>query len=73
MTTVTIFHSPLDHPGKYVARVFEIHAGSSEPVPAAEPLCVVDTLEGARAAIPPGLYPIARSPEDHESVVETWL
>ena len=72
LTMFTIYLSPMDYPGQFVVREFAIRAGQ-QPAPAAEPLCVVDTLEEARASIPRGMYPLGRDPGDHESVVETWV
>jgi hypothetical protein len=40
----------------------------------AEPIAVVDTLEQARDAVPEeNDFPIARSPEDDPTIVETWI
>lgn len=72
LTMWQVFFSPLDCPGLYVVRAFDIVVGLTEPVPRAHAE-VMPSLELARDAIPPGLYRLERSPDDHESVVETWM
>ena len=72
--TWTIFETPRDFPGKFVVRSFATNAAPPyDPIPAPHPAAVVDTLEEARAALPPGLAMIPRSPEDDAVIVETWL
>lgn len=72
MRAYTITFDPIDVPGKYVLRQFDIHPGM-EPVPGPV-LQIADTLEQARAALPPEAdVRFARSPEDDPVVVETWL
>jgi hypothetical protein len=70
LTMYTIYFNPLDYPGRYVVRGFFIESGKVEP----GELCVVaDTLEQARAAVPPGCAQIARDPDDEPQIVETWI
>jgi hypothetical protein len=68
----TVFYDPLDYPGRYVVRRFRILHGDA--MPDAEPLTVTHSLTAARHAIPDRCDAmLIRSPEDHPSVVETWL
>lgn len=64
----TIFRSPLDHPGKFVARPYSVRG--------AGPLAVhllAEDLAGIRALVPPGLVQLDRDPGDDPVIVETWL
>lgn len=72
LTMWQIFYSPLDYPGLYVVRGFDIVRGLTEPVPR-EHKEVAICLEDARHLVPRGLYRLERSERDHESVVETWM
>ena len=62
----TVYDHPPDYPDHFVARLFadgvETNVGF-----------LADTLEALRDKLPPGLYPLARSPSDPPSIVETWL
>lgn len=67
-----VYDHPTDFPRSFVVRrqyVLEGGAVHVEPLPFA----VEDTLERARAALPPGLHRIGRAPEDEPQIVETWL
>lgn len=64
-----VYDSPRDHPGKFVVRLFRT-IPDVYPTNFAE---VFDTLEQARGFIPAGLVCLTRNPQDHPSVVETWL
>jgi len=70
LTIWTIYQSPLDHPGKFVVRAYDVTAAGSVPRPDS---CVCDTLAEARAAVPCGLYWMNRNPVDDPTIVETWL
>lgn len=72
LRSYTIYRNPRDFPGKYVVRGFDLRSGPN-PLPDPEPLAVVDTLEEAQAAIPPGLFNIHRFPADEPQIVETWI
>lgn len=65
----TIYESPDDHPGKFVTRRWDVLSTGPAPGPAT----VVDTLDEAREAVPPGLHWMGRAPGDDEKIVETWL
>lgn len=70
LQTWTIYNNPSDYPGKFVVRRMTILGGiHRDPEPAA----VVDTLEEARAAVPPSLMRIDRHPNDEPQIVECWL
>lgn len=72
LVTWTVFYSPLDYPGLFVVRAFEIRSGQPEPAARAE-VATALTLDDARASIPGGLFRLERMPGDHESVIETWI
>lgn len=63
----TVYDNPTDYPGKYVVRRWKLLNAE------ADPLIVADTLEEARAAIPPHLFCIPRQPEDDRAVKEVWI
>lgn len=74
LRTYTIYFNPRDFPGRYVVREFFVASATGfSPIPNPTPLAVVDTLEQARAALPPGLANINRYIEDEPQIVETWL
>ncbi len=66
----TIYDSPSDFPGKYVARRFEIEP--NRPLATSDHI-VGPTLESVRAQLPPGLYRMDRVSHDEPHVVEVWL
>lgn len=61
-----IFYDPKDFPGKYAIRLFD---GQSPT----RLLCIKQTLQEARAAIPNMFYRVDRKAEDDPKIVETWL
>lgn len=67
----TIYRNPSDFAGKYVVR--RVCIGPVGFRHDSEPLAVVDTLQEARAAIPPGLYNLGRAVEDDPVIEEVWL
>jgi hypothetical protein len=67
----TIYDSPADHPLGFVVREWRID-GKGTPL-AGELTCCLDTLETARAAVPPGLIRLERNGEDDPTIVETWI
>lgn len=67
----TVYQNPSDFPGKFVVRASAILAGRVVMDP--EATCVVETLEEARRAIPPGLYRQPRQRLDDPCIVEVWL
>lgn len=68
-----IYENPRDFPGKFVVRRWAIVRGGMEPLPEAEPLGVVDTIEAARALVPQGLYPLGRQEQDDAVIREVWI
>ncbi|TMQ14145.1 MAG: hypothetical protein E6J90_27310 [Deltaproteobacteria bacterium] len=66
----TIYCSPRDYPGQFVARKFLATA----PAPTAtSDVFVAESLEEVRALLPRGLVRFARSELDDSRIVETWL
>ncbi len=72
LTIITIYRSPRDYPGLYVAREWQIlQAGGlvKGDVIAQGPL-----LQDAQApAMRQGLHLIPRDPTDDQSIVESWI
>jgi hypothetical protein len=69
----TVYASPTDYVGKYVARKFLIM--NADPVPTTD-IIVVDSLDAVRQAIferNPNLIQIPRAPGDKLAIVETWI
>lgn len=67
-----VYERPRDFPRSFVVRRHYVLEGGAMQAEAV-PLAVVDTLEQARAALPPGLHQIARADGDEPQIVETWL
>ena len=66
MPIITIFNSPTDYPGKYVARVFDV----DKPTTLA---AVADTYEELQQAIPAGMVRLERNEKDDPVILETWI
>lgn len=66
MPIITIFKSPADYPGKYVARVFDV----DKPTNLA---AVADTYEELQQAIPAGMVKLERNEKDDPVILETWI
>lgn len=62
----TTYDSPMDLPGRFVARKRVLDKPKSE-------LLQDKTLKRLRAKLPPGLYCMPRSPGDDPQIVETWM
>lgn len=67
-----VFFNPSDFPGKFVVRVQEIHPDKARLIILPE-VWIRDTLEAARACIPPGLYRLDRRATDAPQIVEVWF
>jgi hypothetical protein len=63
--------NPSDYPGKIVVRRWIIWG--PEPRPIGAPVAVEDSLDAARAKIPPGLDRLTRHPSDDPVIVESWI
>jgi hypothetical protein len=72
ISTWTIYENPLDHPGKFVVRRWDVLEGRTDPVPADEAV-VVKTLGMARMAVPAGSVCLGRQPGDDPAILETWI
>lgn len=67
----TLFDSPLDMPGQFVLRRFEIVPGGSRPT--AEFYASTDPNELRQLMIRRGLYCMPRDDRDEPHIVESWL
>lgn len=66
----TVFFDPLDYPGKWALRGFDVTTEGT--CPHADVL-VGDSLEEVRAGLPPGAYRLERNINDDPKIVENWL
>lgn len=64
-----MFDSPLDCPGKFIARVFD---GTKPTNTAITRETVEEIREDIKKAFP-SMLPFARNKEDNKSVVESWI
>ncbi|MBA3240044.1 MAG: hypothetical protein H0T60_02310 [Acidobacteria bacterium] len=71
ISTYAIYERPSDYPNHYVVRRWDVYEGVPAAVPAWDAK-LADTLEGARAELPPGLDCLGRDPVD-PVIVEVWL
>lgn len=62
----TVYDSPIDLPGRFVARKWVLDQPTDE-------LLQDKTLEGLRGKLPQGLTRLPCAPEDDPRVVETWI
>jgi len=70
----TIYFNPKDFPYRYVVRAWTVREGEGEAVPDPRPLVVADSLEEARAAVPPGSdHLLRRERDDDPCIVESWI
>jgi len=69
-----IYQRPKDWPQyAYVVRRWRVVPGVRAPLADIRPWALTQTIQLARASIPPGLVLLPRSPEDDPVIVETWL
>ncbi len=67
MPIITVFKSPTDYPGKYVARVYDLEKPTNL-------VAVADTYEELLEAIPTRqMVRLERDPKDDPVIVETWV
>ena len=62
----TVYDSPIDLPGRFVARKWGLDQPPNE-------LLQDKTLDGLRCKLPYGLTRLDRSPQDDPKIVETWI
>lgn len=62
----TVYDSPIDLPGRFVARKWVLDQPTNE-------LVQDKTLDGLRAKLPRGLTRLERSPQDDPKILETWI
>lgn len=63
---ITILDSPLDHPGKFVARLFATNVPTHYAA-------FASSLAEIRTTIPGQMVNMGRSPEDDPHIVEVWI
>lgn len=62
----TVYDSPMDLPGRFVARKWVLDRPTNERLQD-------KTLDGLRDKLPQGLTRMDRSPQDDPKIVETWI
>ena len=62
----TVYDSPIDLPGRFVARKWLLDRPTVE-------LLQDKTLDGLRKKLPHGLIRMERLPQDDPKIVETWV
>jgi hypothetical protein len=65
----TIYDSPTDYPGLFVARAFYITRISTP----GEVVAAGKSIEEVRAKLPVGLHRVGMDESDPPSIVETWV
>jgi len=66
----TVYNSPRDYPGLFVARRSEARKGV---VLHTHDVLIATTLEKLREQIPAGLHCMPRDPSDEPQIVECWF
>lgn len=66
MPVIAVFYNTSDIPNKYAARLFDLNLPTNIVV-------IKDTLEEIQNVIPTHLTRMNRQPDDHPTVIETWL
>jgi hypothetical protein len=66
----TVYHSPRDYRGQYVARKFVVDGPQYRPT---TDVFTADSLDEIRTLLPPGLVRLPRDSCDDKNIVETWL
>jgi len=67
---ITVYKSPLDYPGQYVARLWRILPGRAEPTPIT---ITAETLDGLREKKPANMTIFDRAENDDPTIVESWI
>lgn len=67
----TVYWSPLDYPGQFVARKCLI--GGAPELQMTNDMYTAATLEELRDLLPPGLVLMPRDESDDPVIVETWI
>jgi hypothetical protein len=73
MSMWTVYDSPSDMPGHFVARRFEITRHGSQPTDEYMSGQNLDMLRDLLTTLHPGLVCIPRSEQDEPHIVEVWL
>lgn len=66
-----IYANPKDCPGKYVVR--RHLTGPGFVLADQDPTAIVESLEEARSAVPPGRFNLHRMPGDDPCIAEVWI
>lgn len=72
LSVYVVYENPLDFPGMFVLRRQVIYRdGTITPDP--EPLAIDPDVAVVRRALPEGLFPIPRFPEDDPAILEVHV
>lgn len=72
ITQYVIYERPAEFPNHWVVLAWDVVSGQLEPVPHGE-VVLTDSLDAARATVPPGHTRIGRNPSDEQTIVEVWV
>ena len=67
-----IYDHPSDYPNNFVVRRWEVVRGVPVAMPCGNPV-LTETLEAARAVVPPGFVNIGRFENDDPVILEVWI
>ena len=74
LTIYVIYDHPTDYPEHWVVRHHTIIPGEARPcVIAVGPPTLHNTVDDARASLPPGLYNLPLFPNEDPKIFETWI
>lgn len=63
---ITVYNSPQDFPGQYVARLFDLDKATPYHV-------VASSYDGIKSSIPSHMHRLERNPSDKAAIVEVWV
>lgn len=66
MPLITVYNSPTDYPGKFVARLWDIDKPTAF-------VATADTLDELRDSIPDAMHRLDRRQDDDPCIVEVWI
>jgi hypothetical protein len=69
----TVYESPSDYPGEFVARRWEVGSAGPEPVATSEVHRALELDVLRKRFIERGLARVPRAPDDDACIVEVWM
>jgi hypothetical protein len=68
-----VYDRPLDYPDNIVVRKVIVGAGDSIDIQVENDCLLYETIDEARADLPPGLTNLGRHPNDEPQIFEVWV